>query len=263
MKWIAKAITQAILSVLPYGENINRILQKLNKFDKHFENHVIRNIRHLMQMRSWIQRDNFNGCTVVEVGTGWIPTVPLALSLWGVVHSYDHMRHLRQVDLDKTSDILSKYYDLSCLPSPHFEYHAPGDAAQCKLPDDSIDLHISIAVFEHIPVDAIRQILKEAKRIMKPGGLLYHHIGLHDHFADFEPALTYVNFLKFSNMTWKLLGQNKMHFHNRLRASDFVKLFSEYFTIVRTETKVSKISLNYLETTRVLDFGQSYPISPG
>ena len=50
-------------------------------------------------------------------------------------------------------------------------YKAPFDARMTKLLDASIDACVSTDTFEHIPKDEILEILKELKRILKPGGI--------------------------------------------------------------------------------------------
>jgi SAM-dependent methyltransferase len=117
---------------------------------------------------------------------------------------------------------------------------APADAAVTGLGKGTVDLFFSIAVFEHVPVAGVQAILREARRVLKPGGLTCHHIGLHDHFANFDSSISVLNFLKFGDTAWKMLGQNKIQYHNRLRASDFERLFAECgFTIISADRKVA------------------------
>ena len=107
----------------------------------------------------------------------------------------------------------------------HIEYLAPTDAAHLSVPDRSIDFHISFTVLEHIPADIIASILKEAGRVLTPGGLLLHIIDPSDHFSHDDGSITAVNFLQFSDREWTRLAGNKFMYHNRLRAYEYVELF--------------------------------------
>jgi SAM-dependent methyltransferase len=56
---------------------------------------------------------------------------------------------------------------------PHAHPHATTGADLAAFADDSFDLVYSYAVFQHIPSrDVVMQYLQEARRVLKPGGLL-------------------------------------------------------------------------------------------
>ena len=81
-------------------------------------------------------------------------------------------------------------------------------------------------MFEHIPPDVIRGIVKESRRVLKPGGFHAHHINPGDHSA-FDPSVSTVNFLRYSARAWYLIGGSGIAYHNRLRGVDLVKLFED------------------------------------
>lgn len=72
-------------------------------------------------------------------------------------------------------------------------YLAPADAANIDLPDKSVDCHISTTVFEHIPREDIKRVLKEAKRILKKDGVAIHFIDLSEHFQYKDKSITAIN----------------------------------------------------------------------
>jgi ubiquinone/menaquinone biosynthesis C-methylase UbiE len=131
-------------------------------------------------------------------------------------------------------------------------YHAPGDASRSEVRDGALDFYFSVAVLEHVSVPAIKAMLREAHRTLRPGGLTYHVIGMFDHYTSVDPTITRVNFLKFNDFTWRILGQNKISFHNRLRESEFISLFEEAgFEVVDRRSEVCEPSLKALETMRL------------
>lgn len=106
------------------------------------------------------------------------------------------------------------------------EYFSPGDARQTGLPANSVDLVYSNSVFEHVPKQAIFEILQESQRILKPGGLALHNIGCNDHYAFFDRSISFVNFLRFTEEEWRLWN-NSLQYQNRLRAPQFLDLATQ------------------------------------
>lgn len=256
--WWIKAGAQTTLSLLPFGEALNHRLQIWNGFYSNFEWAIDANIQHLCNLLQTTTRCGLQlqGANILEVGTGWIPTLPVGLYLLGArVHTYDHIRHLRTANLARLLELFSphlpvlaeaahaevdscqaKLREIAAQPSEsldqwlrlgEIQYRAPADAARSGLPDESLDLYFSVAVFEHVPVAAIKAMLREAHRTLRPGGLTYHVIGLFDHYTTMDPSITRVNFLKYSDFAWRIIGQNRIYFHNRLRESEFLLLFRE------------------------------------
>jgi hypothetical protein len=280
MKWWVKSGIQGTLSQMPYGEALNHRLQIWNGFYQKFHWSVENNIRHLCSLVGTIEKfgGRIEGCTAIEVGTGWTPTLPIGLHLLGAeIHTYDHMRHLRVTNLKRVMDLYPEFFPrisaalrleqtvlqerLACFRSAEKQslhdwlneigiyYHAPGDAADTGLPANSADLYFSIAVLEHVSKANVERMVMEARRILRRGGLSYHHIGLHDHLAETDSAATKINFLRFNDFTWKILGQNKIQFHNRLRQSEFLRMFEEAgFEILLCRSEVDEASLRAIPT---------------
>jgi SAM-dependent methyltransferase len=198
-----------------------------------------------------------DGARVMEVGTGRALDMPLGLFLCGAasIRTYDLHRYLKthrvlesvawirthrsavmQIFETVTDpNALTDRLDALCgsrdfanvLRTAHIEYLAPADAAATQLPPNSIDIQISYTVFEHIPRDILVAILKEAGRILSPGGFALHHIDLSDHFAHDDPTISYINFLRFSRAEWEKYGANQFAYHNRLRGPEYEELFHE------------------------------------
>lgn len=106
-------------------------------------------------------------------------------------------------------------------------YHAPADAARTELPAGSIEAHISFTVFEHIPAPVLVAILKEAGRLLTPGGVAVHHVDLSDHFAHDDASISTINFLRYSQAEWDQLAGNDFAYHNRLRVDALHAVFAE------------------------------------
>lgn len=119
-----------------------------------------------------------------------------------------------QIGPDVTGD-LKKFYGI--------EYRAPLDPRATGHPPASFDFITSTNTFEHIPKGDVGRILRECKRLLKPGGLASVSINYQDHFSYTDRSISIYNFLQFSRSEWKKYSP-KGHYQNRLRHSDYVEL---------------------------------------
>jgi hypothetical protein len=198
----------------------------------------------------------FEGMTFLEVGTGRRLALPTALWLGGAsrVVTVDANAYLKEAlvieDLRYIKDhrgevealftgfsqhpLFLERFDLlmraehrlsSLIDLMRIEYIAPADAACLDLISNSVQYHVSYTVFEHISPSILNDILVEAQRIMKPGGLLIHYIDFSDHFSHSDPSISSVNFLQFSDTDWEKYAGHRYTHHNRLRLDDMICLF--------------------------------------
>jgi len=85
---------------------------------------------------------------------------------------------------------------------------------------DRFDFIYSISVLEHIY--DIADNITAMSRLLKPGGLMYHHIDMRDHYNFNVPFLFY----KYRRSTWeKYLTQQGGSYTNRWRYNDFTQAF--------------------------------------
>ncbi len=86
----------------------------------------------------------------------------------------------------------------------------------------NIDFIYSISVFEHIK--NIAENIKKLAEILVPGGYMYHHIDLRDHYNFNSPFLFY----KYPDHIWnKYLTKEGISYTNRWRYDDYIKAFSD------------------------------------
>jgi SAM-dependent methyltransferase len=235
---------QATFAVLPAGEYLNHAAQRM--LGSHAPEVYLRGLRRqTAKIETLNARFPLEGKTVVEIGPGWNAIGIICLSLMGAgnIHTFDHQPHVR---FDLVREMLSIVRDneprfraavtrllgaktleeFFAMTSTH--YSAPGDASRTGLADKSVDLVYSYGVLEHIPVEVLDAITQESARILKSDGIAFHRIGLHDHFQSIDPSLSSVNFLKYSNVIWRIIAQNRIHYHNRLRATHYVNMFERH-----------------------------------
>jgi hypothetical protein len=166
--WRLKVATQAILARLPFGEQINHLLQRIRMgLCGGLDAAIRKRVRdRLIQLRSF---HSIRGATIVEIGTGWDAFPTLMLSIAGAerIYSYDNIRHLRHQSLRAACRVLAEqseevgiYLGVSseivhkrtnnihnqptldaALNVASIAYVAPGDGTQTGLPAHSVDMH--------------------------------------------------------------------------------------------------------------------------
>jgi SAM-dependent methyltransferase len=98
------------------------------------------------------------------------------------------------------------------------------DARATGLDPATFDLVCSNSTMEHIPAEDLDALMIECKRLLVPHGVMCFRIDYEDHYAIGDPAISPYNFLRFSDDEWRPYN-NRLHFQNRLRHSDYVALF--------------------------------------
>ena len=255
MDWKIKGYIQKVLGGIPGGEHLNDRLQMVGGL-RNFAGNISAKVSDWKQTCEYLSEVRFAipGATIVEIGTGWYPVLPICFSFAGAqrINTYDIHRHINAKLTARALTCLEPHLDaiaVFCNSGPAavrekhrqllhasgideilslagIEYFAPGDARQTGLPSNSVDLVYSNSVFEHVPKQAILEILQESQRILKPGGLALHNIGCNDHYAFFDPSISFVNFLRFSEAEWRPWN-NSLQYQNRLRAPQFLDMATE------------------------------------
>ena len=277
--WKIKVLVQFVLSKLPGGEKLNFYLQKINKShnQEQIEGRILGLIKSIKKVDEILPLD---GATVVEIGTGWEPICSTLLYLMGVkvCHTYDHLPHVRfqliRVLLRSIEHKLIGISEVTGIPlnilnerlsnikhstsvADFFSrsntiYNAPGDGAKTHLNAGSVDLVYSHAVLEHIPEQVVYDLSMEAKRILKPTGVAYHLIGLHDHYVKFDKKITKVNFLKYPEYLWSFFVKNNISYHNRLREKQFLNIFEKCGAyVIWLQNKIDYEDIDYLKGIKV------------
>jgi SAM-dependent methyltransferase len=99
-------------------------------------------------------------------------------------------------------------------------YLTGGLASLREIPDSSVDLIFSQAVVEHLRKHEFESILKELRRILKPGGVSTHVIDFKDHLQ------ASLHNLRFSDAFWESDFISSSGFYtNRLRSGEVIGMF--------------------------------------
>lgn len=286
MNWRIKARLLRVLGASPGGYAAYQLLQRHMGLHRRpaFIRAKLQRFTNFAQLLA-THGATAEGKTFFEVGTGWTPLYPLGFWCLGAerVHTYDLSRHMLIPVFRHTVDYmlrersyleglwsplaepallrarLDTLQEISRTPERLIEdgaitYNAPSDAASTNLSDQSVDVHYSSNVLEHIPASGLKLLLKEACRVTRADGLIAHHVDTSDHFAHSDRSISRIHFLRLTAPQWSALLDERLSYANRLRFPEFVDLFREAgLKIEYADGKVDQRSLEALAQGFPLD----------
>jgi SAM-dependent methyltransferase len=263
VNWVLKAAVQKAMSALPAAESANYVFQRrvtrtLPIGDAGVERKFRRALAHLDAYRDHGPGRPLADAAFYEFGAGWDLAVPLSYAALGVGRQtlVDIRPNLRLPLVNATLASLARQRsrlgevagrELRDLGGPDVAdavelearfgivYLAPRDARDTGLPTASVDFVSSTNTLEHVPERDIGPILRECVRLLKPDGAMSFRIDMQDHASYADPRLSPYHFLRFSDRRWALLT-SKLSYQNRLRLSDYRRLFRDAGIETVTET---------------------------
>lgn len=233
MKWQIKVVKLALMGRLPFGSHLRKLKRKLFGYKPDISN-IRTTIRNLEQMEMALHGTgrSFNSATVLEIGTGWFPVIPIALTARGAkrVTMTDLTPHLDSATLIAAAALFEKYgstaelgknrIDVSDLP---LTYLAPYNANQVA--DCSIDVVTSRTVLEHIAPEEIIKLLLNLKNKLTNDGIMIHLVDHSDHLEHTDKTISKINFLTWSNRKHAIVNWMTKEGENRLRHHEYQSIF--------------------------------------
>ena len=276
-KWVLKAIVQKTISYFPFKHRINFLFQKyitkgVQLSDEYFLDKLIHHQNHERFLEE-VKQQSLNGISVLELGTGWYPVVPIAQYLSGAsqLYSVDISPLMNKERLLTTIAKFIEYADkglldeylpnlqrerfeviksihqktpasfLECQKILQFQYLVMDARQLSTLSDHSIQFITSNNVFEHIYPSILKGILQEFKRVLSKDGLMSHFIDMSDHFAHLDHTIDIYHFLRFSEQQW-LRIDNSIQPQNRLRIPQYRTIYQELnIPIIKEENRPGDI----------------------
>lgn len=254
--WVLKAVAQRLIGFLPNPHYWNELVQTRITGSIHlppdqFALKLAACRTHLSHLRA-SQRTMPHYFAAIELGTGWFPVVPIGLFLCGASHvwTWDIVEHLRlervrfalesflRLDVggelerhlpDLLPERLSKLREVAAdcairTPAGLLDqlsiHYRIGDVTRSGLPPGSIDLFTSFGVLEYLPNEALVPLFRAFLLLAAKDAVMSHLIIMDDQYACRDPHITPINFLKFSDRTWRWLN-NPIIPLNRLRITDY------------------------------------------
>jgi SAM-dependent methyltransferase len=85
------------------------------------------------------------------------------------------------------------------------------------------DLIFSFHVLEHVPAARVGELLGHFHRMLRPGGVMIHQIGIDDHLAHYDAKQSPKTYLQYSDRTWRRFFENDVQYFNRLQRSEWLR----------------------------------------
>lgn len=231
-----------------------------------FEARLGRIRKHLDAVRRYGPR-SLDGFTALELGTGWVPAVSIGLALGGAarVTSVDIEDHLKAEAVAEVLDWFVRYardqrletwlgpldpsvgkrlerasrlanqsratdalnsLGVFAVVSDIREFQPPTHPTPARSRQDGYDLVVSDNSLEHVPAEDLPGVLGAFRRLVADDGVTSQLIDLGDHYSYFDRRITPYNFFRYSDDDWARYNTSLI-FQNRLRVSDFQRLFKE------------------------------------
>jgi hypothetical protein len=227
--------------------------------------------------------------TVVELGSGWNPVIPLLFVLCGA-------RRVIMTDIERLMDgnllqasltqVLSAQEEITirlgasagsfdrinegltvlkrgegfeaALDALGMTYMVPFGAA--SVPPGSIDISFSRATLEHIPPHELRMFFALFLQISRPGGVTIHETDHSDHRSHYDKSLSPVDFLRYSPAMWRIIDLRGRH--NRLRCSELKAIIEDAgWQVIGVETETSEAAERAMQTLPVADAYKGYAVA--
>ena len=270
MKWQLRCLIGTAKALLPFQEELRHLKDLVVGYQRNPQQDTA-TIRDGLTMIDWL--GDLSGRTILEVGSGWQPMVPMLLSSAGAERVYmtDLHRLMRKgtiaaaeqsirdnwaeisVRLNRARDRLDEMRNLV--------YMAPCDCRNLPLRSESIDILVSRACLEHIPRGVIEGIFREAARILRPGGCMLHLIDYSDHWSHRDRSITDVNFLQYPDWLFRLTSIHPQNYQNRLRHPEFVEMMENAGSRVRkVQAEVNQSCRDALGAMRITARFQRFSI---
>lgn len=243
--WRLEVARLAILGRLPFGAGLRRMKRRVFGYAPNVGN-LLGALRNLDEMETELASlgRSFAAATVLEIGSGWFPAIPVTLSLRGAekVFLSDLNQHMDESTFTTTLQFLNQHTPshprlraAKGIDDFALVYLAPFNVAD--IADASLDLIISRTVLEHIFPAPLTSLLVALRPKLKPDGLMVHYIDHSDHLEHSDKSLSKINFLTWSTRRHSLVNRLTKEGENRLRHHEYGTLFEAAgYAVVRTKT---------------------------
>lgn len=267
MPWQVTCFLNNAKGLIPFRDQLRRLKRSVCGFEPGADRDAWTIREGIKQINSIRPHIDMQSATILEVGSGWQPLIPMLYSLAGA-------RQVIMTDLNPLLDLVSFVASLKSLeantaviqselgvsaaavsdfvragraggtlnellPKLRMQYRAPCDMQRSGMSAGSVDAVMSRAVLEHIPPQVIQGIFNETARILKPGGVTCHIVDNSDHWEHVDHSLSRVNFLKYSDGLFRLTYISDLHYQNRLRHSQYRQMLEKAgLAVVAEESEI-------------------------
>jgi hypothetical protein len=245
MGWRTTIAKGAIKRCVPFMPQLRRLKRQISGFSPNIANldGTLIDAQRLLKAHE-AAGGRLDGSRVLEIGSGWMPLIPLLLRLKGAreVILTDIEPFMDQVSFEAGRDYLlqrlatiAPMFGLDeSIARKQLESFTSIEAAQLRylvpftpamLGTDLVDFVYSRTVLEHIPPAVLVSLLEELRARLTPAALMVHLVDESDHLEHQDKSISRVNFLTLTDRQWSIANAC-YDYQNRLRHHEFTPLFS-------------------------------------
>ncbi|MFP4164109.1 MAG: methyltransferase domain-containing protein [Chitinispirillaceae bacterium] len=231
------------------GNTLGVSKRKKGRLPKYYVNRV-------KQMLEENERYGFfkDGTNVVELGTGWVHWEAVTARLFydikatlfdvwdnrqlsalqnyvGQLQGYLSDLEISKVQMKRAEELIGCIKKVKSFDELYnllgFTYVIDPEGRMDGLGSGCFDVVTSAGVMEHIKVDTLPRLLKDIRRVLKPGGNSIHHINLMDHLRAYAKTVSCKQYLCYSEGHWRRFLHNEVQYINRLQRPEWLQLFEE------------------------------------
>ena len=264
MKWKKMLVKKALVGRIPFDDKLRQIKRKIFGYPPN-AGFIEQTIRNYERIKSSLERSegSLNGSTILEIGSGWFPTIPILLARDGAkkIFMSDLNVHMDDITFRATLAYLKESFpndefiknikDFSSLP---IEYLTPFNSS--VLADKSLDLVMSHQVLEHIPKSDIYNLFSSLRPKVSDRGIMVHMVDHCDHFWHYDKSISRINFLTWNEEKHALINYLIKDGENRMRHHEYYQVFIDSgFEVFNEEINLHKETL---EKIKMLDLVYPY-----
>ena len=265
---VLKAFSSSKISKNGYryiGNYLGNKKRASEKIPSYYYSRINRMLR--IKKKHGIPRD---GDKIIEIGTGWLHWDAIIIRLFfdvtGVLfdvwdnRQIDGLKNylsqldnsIGEIDTDeekrnKASKTIKSILEVENYNELYnmlgFEYIIDEKGSLDKLNKKSFDIVVSSGVLEHIYAENSENFVNSMAKLLKHGGYSVHSINIRDHLTQYDSTMSQKQYLKYSNLVWRLFFENKVQYFNRIQRSEWHKLFVKSgFVLLEEEVDMVDIS---------------------
>ena len=265
MKRKTLLVKKAIVERIPFVDGVRKLKRKALGYPPNTE-YIQYTIENYDRIKAAIGKSDgvISGATILEIGSGWFPTIPILFARDGAKKIYltDLNVHMDELTFAETTSLMKQYFpnddfiqslnDISDLP---FEYLAPFNTSDVA--DKSIDLITSHLVLEHIPRSDIFNLFTALRPKISDEGLSINLVDHSDHFEHFDKSISRIEFLTMSEEQHGVVNYLIKDGENRLRHQEYHQIFTDSgFNVIDEEIDVDQKTVETIKTMNL-----KYPYS--
>ncbi len=265
MNWKLQILKKTITERLPFKDKLRLVKRKLFGYPPNPSN-IDLTLRNYSRIKEVARQNglNFKNSVVLEIGSGWFPTIPIMLSLEGAkkIFMSDLNPHMDEITFTETTKYLKlqfpkdkKIQGLNSFNDLPINYLAPLKVEE--IDDSSLDIVISRTVLEHIPKKGLTNLFSALQPKMAKHGIMIHLIDHSDHFEHKDKSISRINFLTWSVRKHAFINYLIKDGENRMRHHEYKPLFENSGYEVIDE--IAEINKESLEISKTLNL--SYPFA--